>query len=91
MDRISSEEGNGDQHTYLCWSPRWLFLLSDLAATPGVGRADGPGGVHCETGIHEGPPRSLSMNVIEPVTFTDVDGARLIFPPEAKVTSPLNG
>ena len=45
---------------------------------------------HWETGIHDGEaPRSLTINVIEPLTVTILGPIRLIFPPVEKVTGPL--
>src|SRR5580698_7974538 len=61
-----------------------------VLATAGVAD-DEPGGVHCETGIQEGPPRSLRMKVIEPLTVMEVVPSKLMFPPDPKTTDPPSG
>ena len=65
---------------------RWSSRLD----YPGGGLA-GLGGVHCDTGNHDGPPKSVRTNVIEPLTVMDVAPIKLMFPPDPKTIEPPRG
>ena len=46
-------------------------------------------GLHCATGIHCDPPKSLLINVIDPLTFTEAVFIKSILPLEEKITGPV--